>query len=90
MYILITRDSRGVMEENEIKSLEVYKKLIENINSDGYTELELELLYLIENEKDFPVDLLKKFAIDYICNSALLRKELSSLFKKFETYQNKK
>ncbi|MDF2524626.1 MAG: hypothetical protein K0R31_2267 [Clostridiales bacterium] len=78
------------MEENEFKSLEVYRKLVENINSEGYTELELELLYLIENEKDFPVELLKKFAIDYIANSALLRKELASLFKRFETYQNKK
>ncbi len=78
------------MEENEFKSLDVYKKLVENINSEGYTDLELELIYLIENEKDFPVDLLKRFAIDYISNSAVLRKELSSLYKKFETYQNNK
>ncbi len=58
-------------------------------NSNGYTELELALLYLLENQSDLPVELIKKLAIDYIHNSALIRKELKILWEKFESFNKK-
>jgi hypothetical protein len=65
---------------NNNNELELYNV---KIDKDGYTEFELELIYEIENNKDFPIELLKKLALDYIYNAAVYRKEFVKVIEKY-------
>jgi hypothetical protein len=71
------------MDDKKTTALSWYLKYTEGMNREGYTELESELLYQLENNKDFPVELARQLAIDYIHNSALIRRELYKLFQNF-------